>query len=794
MANMFGNEDWLKRAGEIYNETEPANSTDSYLDSLMGQYGIKPQEPDDASIGGYLNSVKRGLTSGATGVGSGIAYLTGADTVNKYLDEVTAENARKRDFDSIFSMDYATSPEGLTYDVANMGGSMAALAPAALALPESAAAGAAGLAARGLGRFAGQRLGTWAASKAGQEALKLGARGMVTSGPEGLSEWGKTAQQAEAQGSENPRLDTVSDFAGNMAVLPASNALEYMTLGGKLFRPAAKAGEGLLTRALKAPARALPSVAANAAQNGTEELLQQSLSDNALGNPVGNPLNPYAWTDEQRQAFEVGMAGGGVLAGAGSGARALKSRPAPIAEGIEDTDLSKTDANLVGGVNDLNSWAHDMFGKDLIVSGGYRNAEHNAEVNGSPTSYHLYGEALDVDASNFTEDERKQIEAMAREMGFNSNGENMYHDKGTGLHFHLILPEGAALTAPAGVVGRAEAADAEVTQNYEELPAEIAARNAQATADQLDRGRRLRGFVTEDSNGLAEQQRKEDAAAAMEIAASPVDAYLAEQEQTRNELMGERWDEAANRSGFMPQSYYDDPVNFYLNQQFLKSIANARSGGSQAAAGNNGIDVQKKYLRSDAARGLRGLERDTVERLRQMYPDDLQGGWKQERQNAQKQYDAMLAPVIDELKAGMKQGVEVIRPDGTGGYRESRNAPWYRDFYRQNKRPPTQAELKEIAYGVLAGERSVLPSYQNNSAESAAYFADQKGKLDRLREQLNVFDSVKSRVAGSKVDRSEAPNLVTPRSVIYTQAADKAAADLTSVKTTPRRQKLSEQA
>lgn len=810
MANMFGNKDWLKRAEEIYNETAPANSTDDYLNAIMNQYGIKPNEPDDTSLTGYLNSAKRGLVSGASGVGSGIAYLAGADGINKYLDDLAANNARKRDFNSIWSVDYATSPEGLTYDVANMGGSMAALFPAAYALPESAAGAGAGLAAKGLTKLGGQ-VGKWAAGKAGQEALKLGARGMVTAVPESLSEWGSTAQQAEAKGSESPRLDTVSDFAGNMVVLPFSNGLEYMTLGGKLFRPSAKIGEGLATRALKAPVRVLPSVAANATQNAGEELFQQTLSDNALGDPVGNPFNPYSWTDAQRQAFEVGLAGGGVLAGAGSGVRAMQSersanaierkaaeerpeialRPAPIADGIEDFDLSKTDANLVGGVNDLNSWAYDNFGKDLIISGGYRNAEHNAAVNGSPTSYHLYGQALDVDASNFTEDERKQIEAKAREMGFNSNGENMYHDKGSGLHFHLILPEGN-LASPFTTRGTPEAVDAESNSVYDELPAEVAARNAAEVEKQLDRISRGRGFVVDDVSELSRQQGMEDAAARKEMALSPVDAYLAEQERVRNETMAERWDEAAGRSGFMPQSYYDNPVDFYLNQRFIEMIEKAkRTNGKETVAAK--IEVPKKYLNSDAAvRGLRGLERDTAEGIWQMYPDDLAKGWKQEQQRVQKRYDEMLEPALKELRSGMKQGVEVIRPDGEDkGYRASRNAPWYSDFYRQYKRPPTQAELRELAYEAMTGQRNILPGFENNSAESAAYFAEQKQAFDSMRSQLAAFDAIKSRLTGDKKENADT-QLVTPGT--YVQAVERAKSDLAGTKTALRREKLAERA
>lgn len=709
-------------------------------------------------------------------------------------------------------MDYVTDPEGLTRTIGETVGSSLALTPAALVLPETAAAGAAGLAVKGLGKLGLKKAAQWGATEAGKKALKLGARGAMTSLPESASEWGGAAEEAEAMGSKTPRADTVSVLGGNMVTLPASNALEYMLLGGKLFHPTAKLGEGLATRAIKAPLRMVPSVAANATQNAAEELVQQTLSDNAVGKPVGNPFLPGSWTDEQRISFEQGLAGGAGLAGIGGGARALRRnnapnaierkaaeeqpeialRRAPIADGIEDFDLGKTDVNLVNGVNDLNSWAYDNFGKDLIISGGYRNAEHNAAVNGSPTSYHLYGQALDVDASNFTEDERKQIEAKAREMGFNSNGENMYHDKGSGLHFHLILPEGN-LASPFTTRGTPEAIDFESNSIYDELPADVAARNAAEVEKQLDRISRGRGFVVDDVSELSMQQGMEDAAARKEMALSPVDAYLAEQERVRNETMAERWDEAAGRSGFMPQSYYDNPVDFHLNQRFIEMIEKAkRTNGKETVAAK--IDVPKKYLNSDAAvRGLRGLERDTAEGILQMYPDNPAEGLKTERARLQKQYDSMLEPAIEQLRAGMKQGVEIIVPPGGEGrgYRASRTAPWYSDFYRQYKRPPTQAELRELAYEAMTGRRNILPGFENNSAESAAYFAEQKQAFDSMRSQLAAFDAIKSRMTGDKKENADT-QLVTPGT--YVQAVERAKSDLAGAKSNPRREKLAERA
>ena len=108
----------------------------------------------------------------------------------------------------------------------------------------------------------------------------------------------------------------------------------------------------------------------------------------------------------------------------------------------EDSDLSKTRPELVSAADILNTYARNKFGKGLKVNGGWRSAAHNAEVNGTKTSHHLSGHALDIDASSLSEAELADLQAFAKQIGLNADGDNMYHDKGTGYHMHITLPEG----------------------------------------------------------------------------------------------------------------------------------------------------------------------------------------------------------------------------------------------------------------------------------------------------------------------------------------------------------------
>lgn len=776
------------------------------LGSLMEKQGFKPRRTNERQQydDGILNGFGQGYKSGLGGVAGGLAHASEAELgiggeFAKTLDDMAQENASKKEYDwedmIPFASDYYTNGQGAAHGLGTLAGSMTV--PAAIGGSLAAALPASITATVGGGAAA---MGLGALPMAASEGGNTYARG---------KEIGMSEEEAKAAGRQDA-----------LVKLPFYMLSEGIT--GKLGESLIK--QGIMNVEGKNIARRLATTGGKFLGGATNEAYEEGTenrsSEYALGlrpdiSSTADIFNPTDWNkddwDNAKGVFVPTILAGGLGVGSGHVYGKLKGddklnaierkaaeeqpeialRRAPIAEGIEDFDLSKTDANLVGGVNDLNSWAYDNFGKDLIISGGYRNAEHNAAVNGSPTSYHLYGQALDVDASNFTEDERKQIEAKAREMGFNSNGENMYHDKGSGLHFHLILPDGN-LASPFTTKGTPEAVDFESNSIYDELPAEMAARNAAEVEKQLDRISRGRGFVVDDVSELSRQQGMEDAAARKEMALSPVDAYLAEQERVRNETMAERWDEAVGRSGFMPQSYYDNPVDFYLNQRFIEMIEKAkRTNGKETAAAK--IEVPKKYLNSDAAiRGLRGLERDTAEGIWQMYPDDLAKGWKQEQQRVQKRYDEMLEPALKELRSGMKQGVEVIRPDGEDkGYRASRNAPWYSDFYKQHKRPPTQAELRELAYEAMTGQRNILPGFENNSAESVAYFAEQKQAIDSMRSQLAAFDAIKNRLTGTNTE-SAGPQFVTPGA--YVQAVERVKSDLAGDKSNPRREKLAERA
>ena len=114
------------------------------------------------------------------------------------------------------------------------------------------------------------------------------------------------------------------------------------------------------------------------------------------------------------------------------------SRPLPQQEGIFDTNLSHTDKVVLQHATALNGWVFSNFGKDITVSGGWRDESYNAQVGGVPNSLHTRGYALDFDVSNCSEEERELIEDKARSLGFD---EVLYHDAGTGMHLHIGMSD-----------------------------------------------------------------------------------------------------------------------------------------------------------------------------------------------------------------------------------------------------------------------------------------------------------------------------------------------------------------
>jgi hypothetical protein len=128
------------------------------------------------------------------------------------------------------------------------------------------------------------------------------------------------------------------------------------------------------------------------------------------------------------------------------------------------------------------------------------------------------------------------------------------------------------------------------------------------------------------------------------------------------------------------------------------------------------------------------------------------------RQRANKAaLDEVFEPVKATLRSGMKQGVDIIRDEETGrGVRLSNNAEWYRNWYADHGKPPTEEQLEEIAYENLTGtatryalDSMMIPGL--DMQELKDYYEGRKAEIDNLREEqarlskmLDVFSNYNS--------------------------------------------------
>lgn len=117
--------------------------------------------------------------------------------------------------------------------------------------------------------------------------------------------------------------------------------------------------------------------------------------------------------------------------------------------------------------------------------------------------------------------------------------------------------------------------------------------------------------------------------------------------------------------------------------------------------------------------------------------------------------DEIFNPVLNGLRAGMGQGVDIIRQEDGRGVRVSNNAEWYRNFFADHGRAPTEEELREIAYENIIGTATRYADSQitlnDGTPEAQEYFTTVKAEIDGLREEqarlsrmLDVFSNYKS--------------------------------------------------
>ena len=157
-------------------------------------------------------------------------------------------------------------------------------------------------------------------------------------------------------------------------------------------------------------------------------------------------------------------------------------------------------------------------------------------------------------------------------------------------------------------------------------------------------------------------------------------------------------------------------------------------------AENAGEDMKRRMEREKDMAGAAILTR----------MDNPMQGWHELYKKAKQSRQAMLQPALDALARGMKQGVDIIQNEDGSGVRVSNNEQWYRDFYKEHGRAPTQTELLDMARAMVAGE-ATAPKVEgwwltNLSESEAKGMEQQKAELGQLDENMETLESIKERM------------------------------------------------
>lgn len=104
----------------------------------------------------------------------------------------------------------------------------------------------------------------------------------------------------------------------------------------------------------------------------------------------------------------------------------------PLNDGVED--YNTVDEGVKRGVRRMGAWLIHEMNIHPVITSGRRSEKNNQEVKGSPYSWHLVGEAVDLGVGKLTPQQQARIKKKALEMGFE---EVLYHNAGDGLHLHL---------------------------------------------------------------------------------------------------------------------------------------------------------------------------------------------------------------------------------------------------------------------------------------------------------------------------------------------------------------------
>ena len=159
-------------------------------------------------------------------------------------------------------------------------------------------------------------------------------------------------------------------------------------------------------------------------------------------------------------------------------------------------------------------------------------------------------------------------------------------------------------------------------------------------------------------------------------------------------------------------------------------------------------------------------ERDLATMIVAEFQDPV-AGIEERRQEINREISEMIDPVVEEMRSGMGQGVELYTTDDYGNIiqagddahiggavRLSNNAPWYSKYYKANKKRPSEQELRELAEEVITGNNEYgVGDYDYTDPGMVEYAEETKARLENLRHELELLDSIEPKL--KEVDKGD---------------------------------------
>lgn len=161
-----------------------------------------------------------------------------------------------------------------------------------------------------------------------------------------------------------------------------------------------------------------------------------------------------------------------------------------------------------------------------------------------------------------------------------------------------------------------------------------------------------------------------------------------------------------------------------------------------------------------------GPQRDMAEFILGQYEDPMEG-IKEYRAERQRELDEMLEPVLATMREGMGQGVAMLKDEETGHYyRMSNNDPWYSKYYAQNKKAPSQSEMKQIAEDILTGNNYYgVPGFEFRDEESMEYAEANRAQIESIRSELATLDAIEEKIGNISKGELAATEGLTPEGI-----------------------------